>query len=64
MNVVWMSFKYNVVLNDVKLTQFEYVWNFAHKVFEKMPKWECIDFLVSYVLRDKCSWWKWCLDYV
>ena len=31
-------FNDNVVSNGAKWTQFEYVWYFAHKVFDKMPR--------------------------
>jgi len=32
-------FNDNVVLNGGKWTHFEYVWYFAHKVFDKMSQW-------------------------
>jgi len=35
---VYMMFKFNVVVNGVQLTQWEYVCYFALKVFDKMPK--------------------------
>jgi len=43
---VWMMLEYNVVLNGCKRKHFEYVWYFAHKVFDKMPQWE-LNWLLS-----------------
>ena len=45
-------FNDNVVLNGGKWTHFEYVWYFAHKVFDKMSQWQ---FYENYI--------EWCLGY-
>jgi len=37
---VGMIFKYNVVLNGAKWTQFKYVWYFAHTVFDNCSWWK------------------------
>jgi len=46
--------EYNVVLNGGQRTHFEYVWYFAHKLFDKMPQWKL------YWLFSWFGLWKWC----